>query len=58
MLLGLLSRDSHNSPQLTFAKRLFSKKMPKFVIERSLPNAGSMSVADLEGISAKSCGVS
>jgi hypothetical protein len=31
--------------------------MPKFIIEREIPNAGSLSPADLQGISAKSCGV-
>jgi hypothetical protein len=31
--------------------------MPKFVIERDLPGAGSLSAADLQGISQKSCGV-
>jgi hypothetical protein len=31
--------------------------MPKFVIERSIPNIGSVSAADLQAISQKSCGV-
>lgn len=31
--------------------------MPKYVIEREIPGAGKLSVADLQGISAKSCGV-
>lgn len=31
--------------------------MPKFLIEREIPNAGSLSPADLQGIAAKSCGV-
>jgi hypothetical protein len=31
--------------------------MPKFLIERELPGAGSLSAEDLRGISAKSCGV-
>lgn len=31
--------------------------MPKFIIEREIPNAGNLSPADLQGISAKSCGV-
>ena len=31
--------------------------MPKYVIERELPGAGSMSKAQLQGISEKSCGV-
>jgi hypothetical protein len=31
--------------------------MPKYVIEREVPNAGSLSPADLQGISQKSCGV-
>jgi hypothetical protein len=31
--------------------------MPKFMIEREIPNAGSLSPADLQGIAAKSCGV-
>lgn len=31
--------------------------MPKFVIERSLPGAGSLSAEQLQGISQKSCGV-
>ena len=31
--------------------------MPKYVIERDIPGAGSLSPADLQGISQKSCGV-
>lgn len=31
--------------------------MPKYVIERELPGAGNLSAEDLQGISAKSCGV-
>ncbi|QQS31695.1 MAG: DUF4242 domain-containing protein [Acidobacteriota bacterium] len=31
--------------------------MPKFVIEREIPGAGSMTAADLHGASAKSCSV-
>jgi len=31
--------------------------MPKFVIERNLPEAGSLSAEQLQGISQKSCGV-
>jgi hypothetical protein len=31
--------------------------MPKYVIERELPGAGKLSVAELKGIAAKSCGV-
>src|SRR5256885_2271622 len=31
--------------------------MPKFIIEREIPNAGSMSPADLQAISQKSCSV-
>jgi hypothetical protein len=31
--------------------------MPKFVIERDLPGAGKLSSDQLQGISAKSCGV-
>ena len=31
--------------------------MPKFLIERQIPGAGQLSPADLQGISAKSCGV-
>ncbi|HLW47327.1 MAG TPA: DUF4242 domain-containing protein [bacterium] len=31
--------------------------MPKYVIEREIPNAGSLSPSDLRGISQKSCGV-
>jgi hypothetical protein len=31
--------------------------MPKYVIERDLPGAGSLSPAQLMGISQKSCGV-
>jgi len=31
--------------------------MPKFVIEREIPGAGSLSPAQLQGISQKSCGV-
>lgn len=31
--------------------------MPKYVIEREIPGAGKLSVADLKAISQKSCGV-
>lgn len=31
--------------------------MPKFVIERAIPNIGSASVRDLQAVSQKSCGV-
>jgi hypothetical protein len=31
--------------------------MPKFVIERNIPNAGSLSAAELQAISQQSCGV-
>lgn len=31
--------------------------MPKFVIERNLPGAGSLTAEQLQGISQKSCGV-
>jgi Protein of unknown function (DUF4242) len=31
--------------------------MPKFIIEREIPGAGQLSPAELQAISAKSCGV-
>jgi hypothetical protein len=31
--------------------------MPKFVIERNIPGAGSLTTEELHGISQKSCGV-
>ncbi|MDL2716377.1 MAG: DUF4242 domain-containing protein [Acidobacteriota bacterium] len=31
--------------------------MPKYVIEREIPGAGSLSAADLQGIAQKSCSV-
>ena len=31
--------------------------MPKFIIERNIPNAGKLSCAQLQGISQKSCDV-
>jgi len=31
--------------------------MPKYVIEREIPDAGKLSAADLKAISQKSCGV-
>lgn len=31
--------------------------MPKFIIEREIPGAGSLSAQDLQAISQKSCGV-
>jgi hypothetical protein len=31
--------------------------MPKFIIEREIPNAGALSAADLHAISQKSCAV-
>ena len=31
--------------------------MPKYIIEREIPGAGSLSAQDLQGISQKSCGI-
>jgi hypothetical protein len=31
--------------------------MPKFIIEREIPNAGALTAKDLQAISAKSCAV-
>lgn len=31
--------------------------MPKYIIEREIPNAGALSPADLQAIAQKSCGV-
>jgi hypothetical protein len=31
--------------------------MPKYIIERDIPNAGSLSAQDLQAISQKSCGI-
>ena len=31
--------------------------MPKFVIERAIPNIGAASAAELQAVSQKSCGV-
>ena len=31
--------------------------MPKYIIERDIPNAGALSAGELQGISQKSCGV-
>ena len=31
--------------------------MPKYIIEREIPNAGALSAAELKGISQKSCAV-
>jgi len=31
--------------------------MPKYIIERDIPNAGALTAQDLHGISQKSCGV-
>lgn len=31
--------------------------MPKYIIEREIPGAGNLTTAELQGISAKSCGV-
>lgn len=31
--------------------------MPKYLIERNIPNAGSLSASDLRAVSQKSCGV-
>jgi hypothetical protein len=31
--------------------------MPKYLIEREIPNAGALAAADLQGIARKSCGV-
>src|SRR5882672_5921428 len=36
---------------------LRSKTMPKFVIERNIPGAGKLTPAELQAISATSCGV-
>lgn len=31
--------------------------MPKYIIEREIPGAGKLTASELQGISAKSCGV-
>ena len=31
--------------------------MPKYIIEREIPSAGSLTAHDLQGISQKSCGI-
>lgn len=31
--------------------------MPKYIIERDIPNAGALSAEDLQGISQKSCSI-
>ena len=31
--------------------------MPKYIIEREIPGAGSLTAQDLQGISQKSCGI-
>ena len=31
--------------------------MPKYIIEREIPDAGSLTAQDLQGISQKSCGI-
>jgi len=31
--------------------------MPKYIIEREIPGAGSLTAEDLQGISQKSCGI-
>lgn len=31
--------------------------MPKYIIERDIPNAGALSAQDLQAISQKSCGI-
>ena len=31
--------------------------MPKYIIEREIPGAGSLTTQDLQGISQKSCGI-
>lgn len=31
--------------------------MPKYIIERDIPGAGNLTTSELQGISAKSCGV-
>ena len=31
--------------------------MPKYIIERDIPNAGALSATDLQAISQKSCGI-
>ncbi len=31
--------------------------MPKYLIEREIPGAGSLTAADLQGIAQKSCGI-
>ena len=31
--------------------------MPKYIIERDIPSAGSLTAHDLQGISQKSCGI-
>jgi hypothetical protein len=38
-------------------KKVEENEMPKYVIEREIPGAGSLTAEELQGISQKSCGV-
>lgn len=38
-------------------KTYYKSKMPKFIIEREIPNAGSLTPEQLKGVSQTSCGV-
>jgi Protein of unknown function (DUF4242) len=39
------------------AKKLKQQQMPKFIIEREIPNAGELNAEQLKSISQTSCGV-
>jgi len=47
--IDLFSTDTHYPRK--------EKIMHKYVIEREIPGAGKLTAAELQGISAKSCGV-
>jgi hypothetical protein len=46
-------KDQHKSEQIAIRRNL----MPKYVIERVIPDAGKLSPEELQGISQTSCGV-
>jgi hypothetical protein len=50
-------RELNHSSRIICESRKQEEQMPKYVIEREIPGAGSLSTADLVAISQKSCGV-
>jgi hypothetical protein len=57
MARDMNSRDARNTTHQTQTSVRKIKKMPKYNIERNIPNAGKMNAAELRKASARSCEV-